>query len=54
MWMPGAENTSGTDCHDNSGDVDDVNVEGHIAPTAFNMIIFQQFRHALTRHDRKT
>ena len=33
---------------------DDVKIDENIGSFAFKMIIFQQFRHALTRHDPKT
>ena len=33
---------------------DDHEIDDSMAYTAFKMIIFQQFRHALTRHDPKT
>ena len=33
---------------------DDHEIDDYMACMAFKMIIFQQFRHALTRHDPKT
>ena len=33
---------------------DDHEIDDYMAYTAFKMTIFQQFRHALTRHDPKT
>ena len=34
--------------------VDDINNDENMACTAFKMIMYEQFRHALTRHDPKT
>ena len=33
---------------------EDHEIDDYMVYTALNMIIFQQFRHALTRHDPKT
>ena len=36
------------------GNLDDVKIDENMACAAFNMLLFYQFRHALTRHDPKT
>ena len=36
------------------GNLDDVKIDENMACTAFTMVLFYQFRHALTRHYPKT
>ena len=36
------------------GDLDDVYIDKNMACAAFKLVIFYNFRHALTRHDPKT
>ena len=47
------DNDNANSCYDDNifGDHE---IDDYMAYTAFNMTIFQQLRHALTRHDPKT
>ena len=60
LWAPNLhlkarsrDNDGGLLAYD-AENIGDANIDENMAYTAFQMIIFWQFRHALARHDPKT